>query len=860
MEGTHGELGTRLTDRLRRDDSHREPLFDRSARREVHAVALRANTERSLASQRASNPELRITEVFDLSGHLLSDQFVLANQDFVRLHVFDGSEGGPAHDASSERDVDFVTTVDDFLGNPVEGSAIVDRDHHVLSNVRELTSEVSGVRSLQCGVCQSLSCSVSRREVLEDSEALSETRLNRSFDDLPRRLRHQSPHSRQLADLRDRSSRARSHHDVNRIHVGLTRRGVIAEAIHQLLTNLFGRVSPQVDDLVVPLTLGNHSVAVEALDLIDLALGFLENPSLCLRETKVVDREAHPRPGRSLESELLHVIEKLQGRSTSETTITVVNDPLQILLAEILVIERHSICEEVVEDDAARGGGVETVFIRGLGVTTLTEHFSSFRHPDSDLRMPMDLARPKSGEDLCHRRETHAVSGHAIERERQVEAAEHDVLRRCDDRVAVSWREDVVRRQHQVLGLDLGLDRQRQMHCHLVTIKVGVETLADERVDQDSVPLDQDRLKRLNSHPVQRGRAIQENRVPFGDLLEDVPNFFIFAFQHLLRALDRIGIAQFLEATNDEWLEEFERDLLRQTALVEFQLRTNCDHRSSAVIHPLAQEVFAESTLLTLDHVGQGLKRSVVRTEHRATTTVVVEESIHRVLQHPLLVADDHLGCIEIEKFLETIVSVDQTTIEVVEVRGREVAALEKNERTEIGWDHRNNILNHPLGIVPRRQNRLNNPEASNQVRLLLFGARGLVLLLKLLCELCEIDPTDHLTNRLCAHVRDKGLAVLFQCKAILFLAEKLLLCERSVARIDHDVILVVDHPFEVGGLHVEEIAQARGHRLEEPDMNRRRSEIDVAHATAAHPRVRDLDSATVADNPLVLDPFILTA
>jgi len=43
---------------------------------------------------------------------------------------------------------------------------------------------------------------------------------------------------------------------------------------------------------------------------------------------------------------------------------------------------------------------------------------------------------------------------------------------------------------------------------HLITIEVGVESSADERVDSDCLPLDQHRLERLNSQPVQGGGAV----------------------------------------------------------------------------------------------------------------------------------------------------------------------------------------------------------------------------------------------------------------------------------------------------------------------------------------------------------------
>src|SRR5205807_6593361 len=53
---------------------------------------------------------------------------------------------------------------------------------------------------------------------------------------------------------------------------------------------------------------------------------------------------------------------------------------------------------------------------------------------------------------------------------------------------------------------------------------------------------------------------------------------------------------------------------------------------------------------------------------------------------------------------------------------------------------------------------------------------------------------------------------------------------------------------------------QAAGHGLEEPEVDDRGGQLDVAHALAADARVRDLDAAAVADHALVLHAAVLAA
>src|SRR5213075_3240714 len=49
-------------------------------------------------------------------------------------------------------------------------------------------------------------------------------------------------------------------------------------------------------------------------------------------------------------------------------------------------------------------------------------------------------------------------------------------------------------------------------------------------------------------------------------------------------------------------------------------------------------------------------------------------------------------------------------------------------------------------------------------------------------------------------------------------------------------------------------------HTLEEPDVRDGRSEVDVAHALAAHLLTRHFDAAALADDALVADALVLPA
>src|SRR5205814_3254497 len=98
----------------------------------------------------------------------------------------------------------------------------------------------------------------------------------------------------------------------------------------------------------------------------------------------------------------------------------------------------------------------------------------------------------------------------------------------------------------------------------------------------------------------------------------------------------------------------------------------------------LAEEVLAEAALLALERVGERLERTIVRAFEHAAAAAVVEERVDRFLEHALFVAHDDVGRAELEELLEAVVAVDDAAIEIVEIRCREAASVERHEPTKL--------------------------------------------------------------------------------------------------------------------------------------------------------------------------------
>ena len=400
------------------------------------------------------------------------------------------------------------------------------------------------------------------------------------------------------------------------------------------------------------------------------------------------------------------------------------------------------------------------------------------------------------------------------------------------------------------------------MNGHLITVEVGVERRADERMDLDRLALDQNRLERLDAQTMERRSAVEKDRMLLDHFLERVPYLGFLQLDELLCGLDRADQTLLFEPLVDERLEQLESHLLGQTALIELELRSDDDDRTARVVDALSEKVLTEASLLTLEGVGERLERAVVRALEDPATASVVEQRVDRLLEHPLLVAHDDVGRAELEELLETVVAVDDPAVQIIEIRSREPAAIEGNQWTQLRRNDRDHVEDHPFGTVTRLAERIDDLESLGRLELLDLRGLGTHHETQLVGELFDVDTLEELLDRLGTHLRDEDFAVLSLELAELLLGEELLLVENlgNVTRIDHDVRLEVEDPLEVTQGDVEKVSDPRRQALEEPDVRDRRGQLDVPHALATNLRLGDFDATLVADHAAVLHPLVLPA
>ena len=201
----------------------------------------------------------------------------------------------------------------------------------------------------------------------------------------------------------------------------------------------------------------------------------------------------------------------------------------------------------------------------------------------------------------------------------------------------------------------------------------------------------------------------------------------------------------------------------------------------------LAQQVLAEPALLALEHVGQGLQRPVVGAGDGAAAATVVDQGVHGLLQHPLLVADDDVGGVELHQPLQTVVPVDNTAVQIVQIRGGEPAAVQLDHGTDVGRDDGQHIHDHPAGLVAGFPEGFHNLQPLDDPQLLLGGS-GFQLLTKLMAQLIQIDLLQQRLDGFRAHTGLEVVLVLFPHVPVFLLGEHLIQRQRCIAGVGDDI------------------------------------------------------------------------
>ena len=266
-----------------------------------------------------------------------------------------------------------------------------------------------------------------------------------------------------------------------------------------------------------------------------------------------------------------------------------------------------------------------------------------------------------------------------------------------------------------------------------------------------------------------------------------------------------------------------------------------------------------EAALLALEHVGQGLEGPVVGAGDGPAAAAIVDQGVHRLLEHTLLIADNNIRSAQLQQSLQTVVPVNDSSVQIVQVGGGEPSAVQLHHGAQIRRDHRDGVHDHPLRTVsglPECLHYFHSLDDSGPLLaggLLQSGAQFLGLFL-------QINGAEQFLDSLCPHPYPEGVPVLFSGILVFLLRENLLILQSGVSAVQHNVAGKVEHFLQGSRGKVQDQAHPGGDSLKVPDMGNRRRQFDVTHALAADLGFGDLNAAALTDFTLIAQTLILAA
>ncbi len=524
MEGTHGQLGTRLTDGLGGDDADGFAQIHFLGGGQVHAVALGADAHPGAAAQNSANIDLIDPGLFELFRVLGHHHHVLRVEQLPgngMEHIVDGVTTADAV-AEGINDV-AILVVDSAHPNTVLSAAVVLPDDHVLGDIHHSTGQVAGVSGTQGRIGHALTGASTGDEILQDGQTLTEVGLNGDLNGTTGGIGHQATHTSQLTNLGHGATGAGVGHHIDGVE--------LVQVALQGVGDVLGGLLPLLHHQTVALVIGNEALAVVVFDLHHLAFRLMDQLVLNLRHHHVRDGHRDSALGGVFVAQGLDLIQHLRGDGKAMAADALINDFAQLLLAhqeadlqvkfltgDAPVHKAQILGDRLVVDQPAHSGVDNPVL-------HLTAHFLAVAHQNGGVKAHSAIGVSGNGligggiavdgTELGFRL-TRSLGGLVDSQELigvhnlaggqpgiasvgdehilrallcltqtgigQVVGTQNHILGRHGDGLAVLGPQQVVGGQHQQSGLSLGLGGQGNVNSHLVAVKVGVEGGAAQRM------------------------------------------------------------------------------------------------------------------------------------------------------------------------------------------------------------------------------------------------------------------------------------------------------------------------------------------------------------------------------------------
>ena len=879
MECTHCQLCTGFTDGLSRDDTYGFTDTYISAGSHVRTVTFCTDTNFGTACQYSSDPYFFHACFFYCFSLIYCDHCVLRNDDFACFRVNDVISRPSAADTILQAFDYFVTIHEcgDFHTRCIDISAVAAIPFSyddILGYVYQTTCQVTGVGCLQRCISQTFTSTVSGNEVFQYGQTFTEVRFDGQFDDTAVRGSHQTTHTSQLFDLSVGTTGTGVSHHVDVV--------VFTQTSQQSCCDLIIGDVPCFDYFLVTFFVCHQTTTEFSCDHINFCFRFFQIFCLSLRNFHIGYGYCHSRSCGEFVTQGFDLIQYICCLSCAAAVDTFidnftdcffVNQEVNFIVEFCFIICSVNVAQDLrdrfVEDDTTNccfyhSGFYNAVefhcssyiddFVQCYFTVIVSQDcfFFIFELFDDDVACFSDHVA------FCIQYISFVSVIQVISFQCQVVHTQDHILRGYCYRSTVGGFQQVVRRQQQETAFCLCFHAQRYVNRHLVTVEVGVVRCTYQRMQFDRTAFYQNGFKCLNTQSVQCRRTVQHNRMFSDNFFQNIPYFCLQSFYHSLSGFDVVCQTIFHQFLHYEGFEQFDRHFFRQTALVNFQFRTYYDYRTAGVVNTFTQQVLTETTLFTFQHIGQRFQCSVTGACYRSAAAAVVDQCVNCFLQHSFFVSYDDVGSAQIQQSFQTVVSVDNSSVQIVQVTCCKSAAIQLNHRTDFRRNNGDSIQDHPFGFVTGQT------EAFDYFQL--FDDTNTFLTCCIL-QLCfqfnrfffQIDIHQQLFDCFCAHCSFESIAPFVICFSVFSFCQQLFVLQICFTGVQYDIGSEVQNLFQSSGAHGKDQTHSGRDTFEVPDMGNGSSQFNVAHSLTSYFCFCYFNAAAVADNAFVTDSFIFT-
>ena len=303
---------------------------------------------------------------------------------------------------------------------------------------------------------------------------------------------------------------------------------------------------------------------------------------------------------------------------------------------------------------------------------------------------------------------------------------------------------------------------------------------------------------------MQGRRAVQHNRVLFNNIFQHVPNLRLETLYHFLGRFDIVGQSAGNQFFHNERFEQLNGHFLRQTTLINLQLRTYNDNRTAGIVNTFSEKVLTETSLLTFQHIGKGFQRTISRSGNRTAAAAIINQGVNRLLKHTFFITHDNVRRSQFKKSFQTVISIDNPTVKIIQVRRSETSAIQLYHRSDIRRNHRNHCQNHPFRTVSGSTEGLHNFQTLDNSRPLLSGG-VFQFLFQFVGFRFQINAFQKLFNRLGAHSRAEMVTEFLICVSVFLFGKDLLILQVCFTFIQNNIGCKIKHFFQIPRRHIQD-------------------------------------------------------